>query len=81
MPIPFNNPLGRGDVVFENSEETFLHFIKLTYKMKKVLRVILEITISLRFLRLIKVKAYTRIRNGKPEKVRSYYRQLSQQMK
>ncbi len=44
--------------------------------MKKFFRIILTITISLKFLKLIRVKAYKRVRKGKIEKVRSYYRRV-----
>ena len=43
---------------------------------KKILRVGLSLYLEFRIPIIVKVKAYTRIRNGKIEKVRSHYRSV-----
>ncbi len=42
--------------------------------MKRKVKTVLQITTRVEVLKLVKVKSFTRVRNGKKEKVRSYYR-------
>ncbi len=42
--------------------------------MQRKVKTVLQITTRVEVLKLVKVKSFTRVRNGKKEKVRSYYR-------
>ena len=59
----------------------FLHLPKIFYGLKiyamqteKIIRLRVSLSLEFKAPKLVKVKAYQRIRNGKVEKVRSHYR-------
>lgn len=45
-------------------------------KKQKVIRMSVSLYLEFEAIKLVKVKAHKRIRNGKVEKVRSYYRRV-----
>ena len=61
----------------------FLHLPKIFYglkiyemKIEKIIRLRVSLSFEFKAPKLVKVKAYKRIRNGKVEKVRSHYRNV-----